>query len=393
MPEVPSGPDELTAPARSHIPQVISGLYRAGWSLQAMPPRGRLRRNGQLIELRSAAGHLRLRLFVYKVTSSSRGQARERRIEITSTYRKGLQEQPGYRDVVLGYDTDSGTVVGVDPRRMQHGGRTGNASSFFSPDGLSWHDQTQLLVLPHPALVLPGGLEYQAFFSPNRLAEYLFNIDSIHVGSYNHIGRFAGETGVVTGTFRTRDTPIDAEERLVLEEHKNQTPASAVLLPVHVSTFERQDSSKLRDLRLTPKQLEALLRRAAENGQLGEQFVLRSERKKLAHVGRNDLAARVRWIASETVSAGYDILSFFPDGREKQIEVKATQSSRRVFEISRGEWNAAERLRSTYHIYLVTSVRTRPRIALEIDDPLSWESSGRLTKLSTGWQVTPTIAR
>jgi len=72
-------------------------------------------------------------------------------------------------------------------------------------------------------------------------------------------------------------------------------------------------------------------RRAPEHvtralGQAGELLVLQYERDALSAVGRPDLAERVVHTAEvEGDGAGFDISSFYPDGRPKFIEVKTTQ--------------------------------------------------------------------
>ncbi|HSG95583.1 MAG TPA: DUF3427 domain-containing protein, partial [Afifellaceae bacterium] len=61
-------------------------------------------------------------------------------------------------------------------------------------------------------------------------------------------------------------------------------------------------------------------------GTEGEKLVVEHERKTLSEAGREDLAAKVRHIAlEEGDGAGYDVLSFFADGRPRYIEVKTTR--------------------------------------------------------------------
>jgi len=60
-------------------------------------------------------------------------------------------------------------------------------------------------------------------------------------------------------------------------------------------------------------------------GRNGEELVLTHERERLARVGRDDLARKIRWVSEEDGDGdGYDIASFEPDGRERLIEVKTT---------------------------------------------------------------------
>lgn len=60
-------------------------------------------------------------------------------------------------------------------------------------------------------------------------------------------------------------------------------------------------------------------------GDLGELLVLSYEREKLININRTDLSDRVRHVSAvDGDGAGYDILSFSPEGEKKYIEVKTT---------------------------------------------------------------------
>ena len=62
--------------------------------------------------------------------------------------------------------------------------------------------------------------------------------------------------------------------------------------------------------------------------------------------GKPALANRVRWIAAEDTTAGYDILSFEANGEERHIEVKATKSAKSDFDqfwLTQNEVLVAER--------------------------------------------------
>ena len=86
----------ITAPTRSHLLRVIGALTEAGWRVEHAPDNGYLVRNGQRVVLKSGQEERRFRLFVYKVTGSGRNRPDERRIEITSTYQKGLRRLRDY---------------------------------------------------------------------------------------------------------------------------------------------------------------------------------------------------------------------------------------------------------------------------------------------------------
>lgn len=374
----------VTAPARSHLLAVVRALASAGWTIFRAPDDGALVRNGQLITLRSPDGELRIRLFVYKVTGSGRQKPDERRIEITSTYQKGLARIPGHSDVVLGYDADHDVFVGVDPQRIGHGGPTGNASSFFDRDGLAWPRKDEILVRPRSAKLFPGELEFHAFVKPPRLAEYLFSLDDVHDGTYVGGGRYAGTpVGSSVSTLATSDAH---GERLILDGPKSRRTRRPVSQPV-MDAYEKGDAKALSRKKISPEEFLELKRRMEENGRLGEEFVLNHERRALRNAGKVRLAANVRWVSQESVCEGFDILSFEANGDEKWIEVKSTSGSLRTFEISDHEWRTCCSAGAKYYIYRVTNVRNKPKIE-SIRDPKQLEAQGRITKSATGWRVT-----
>lgn len=106
-------------------------------------------------------------------------------------------------------------------------------------------------------------------------------------------------------------------------------------------------------------------------GKAGEAFVVDVERKRLAEAERDDLAQRVRWVADlDGDGAGYDVLSFNPDGGERLIEVKTTNGAARTpFFLSRTEFDLSIERPSDWYIYRVHLFSGRPRI-FTISPPL-----------------------
>jgi hypothetical protein len=101
-------------------------------------------------------------------------------------------------------------------------------------------------------------------------------------------------------------------------------------------------------------------------GAYGEEAVYKSERGRLAQMGRDDLARRVRWVSKEDGDgAGYDILSFDDQGRERFLEVKTTLGSRKTpFFITRNEKEFSDEAGDRFRIYRLHDAAKSPRAFL-----------------------------
>jgi hypothetical protein len=376
----------LAAPAKSHLLVVVRSLLASGWVLDTVPEGGALVRNGQKVMLKSDRVDLRFRLFVYKVTGSSRGRPEERRIEITSTYQKGLPRLEKFLDIVLGYDPTTDLYVGVDPQRIKHGGPTGNASSFFDKEGLTKQDR--ISVLQRKAALFVKGIEYHAFFDAKRLPEYFFNLDEIHSGTYLGDGPFSGKSRAARRAV-SLEVPEEAAHGDVLVLTAPQYTRRDRAPKVSKSTIEAFEKgvTPRKKRKITPEELLKIKLVMEENGRLGEEHVLNAERKRLKKANRADLAARVRWVSQESVAEGYDIISFEDTGVERFIEVKATAGKQNTFEMSDNEWKEACRLGERYLICRVTNVRDDPSKTY-IRNPRQLEIEGKVQKTTTGWRVT-----
>ncbi len=97
------------------------------------------------------------------------------------------------------------------------------------------------------------------------------------------------------------------------------------------------------------------------HGDLGELFVYDLEKNYLTKIGRSDLAEKVQHVAKEGDGHGYDIKSFYENGAEKFIKVKATNaSSGSTFNISKNEFSFLQTHLNNavvYHVHNVNNER------------------------------------
>ena len=364
----------------------MRALAEAGWRAISIPERGRLERNRQIIEFRTPTSRIIARFSIYAV--GDRGEAHrrdERRIEITTTYQSGLERVPEYLDVVLGYDRQNDSYVGLAPDRLEFGGEQHNASSSVDPDALTSVPTDSILIRPHAIRIL-GQLEYQAIFKPPRLAEYIFNLASIHSGVYVGNGPFSGRIRRVRNMTKVLTVPDynATGARLVLSiprlPNRKPQPSSA-----SVEAYEENNWEALADL--TPEEFEAIRRRWAEIGERGEYYAFRHEKRRLRSAGKGDLADRVEWVSRKAVGKGYDIESFEIDGSPRVIEVKATTGKGMIFFMSDNEWAIATQRADEYYIYRVIDVDDQPVISTIMRNPATAEQGGKLMRVSTGWRI------
>jgi len=141
------------------------------------------------------------------------------------------------------------------------------------------------------------------------------------------------------------------------------------------------------------EQMEAIARkydvagRDARNralGRAGEERILAHERTSLVTAGRTDLAERIRWVSqADGDGAGYDILSFDTNGRERLIEVKTTNGWERTpFHITRNELGVAEARRDNWRLVRLWNFAREPR-AFELHPPLE----AHVSLMATSYQA------
>lgn len=116
-------------------------------------------------------------------------------------------------------------------------------------------------------------------------------------------------------------------------------------------------------------------------GRAGEQLVFDHEKQSLRSQNLPRLAERVRWVADvDGDGAGYDILSFEPNGDRRLLEVKTTNGWERTpFHITPNELAVADANREEWELIRVWNFARKPE-AFSIRPPL--ESHVELTPTS-----------
>ena len=112
--------------------------------------------------------------------------------------------------------------------------------------------------------------------------------------------------------------------------------------------------------------------RARALGEAGELFVFQAEQNWLSSNGRDDLAAKVRWVAKEDGDgAGFDILSFSRRGEERWLEVKTTNGPPTTpFWISENERRVSEDNPDTFRLTRLFDFSRQPG-AFRLKPPLT----------------------
>lgn len=160
--------------------------------------------------------------------------------------------------------------------------------------------------------------------------ERCFPIRSSH---FEKVLRFYGVDEEITGkvTWQRYETILAVADALKAELGVYGSPTAieiqsymwviSYLLPQIEATVSLQSSFDFAEELLARQKREMEKQRI---GLLGEQFIFNSEKERLTSAGRSDLANKVRLVAVENESCGYDVLSFTVSADEIHIEVKTT---------------------------------------------------------------------
>jgi Domain of unknown function (DUF3883) len=171
----------------------------------------------------------------------------------------------------------------------------------------------------------------------------------------------------------------EVTQQIAARPQLEDAAGKAVELPAAMPLIERFDTVRVEPPTLELKVREPdtyrpsvlsqrdYLQREARNqslGLAGEEFVVHYERWRLIQRGHEQLADRIEHTSKvRGDGAGYDVLSFEEDGRERFIEVKTTAYSKETpFFISDGELSFANSHDLEFHLYRVFEFRRAPRM-------------------------------
>ena len=107
-------------------------------------------------------------------------------------------------------------------------------------------------------------------------------------------------------------------------------------------------------------------------GEAGEALLFEAEQRRLSEACRDDLSAKVRWVAKEDGDgAGYDILSFTRSGAPRWLEVKTTNGPQSTpFYLTANEHRVAEANRDAFRLVRVFDFSRQPS-AFRLKPPLA----------------------
>ncbi len=169
---------------------------------------------------------------------------------------------------------------------------------------------------------------------------------------------------------RELQSPTGFEESLDLLFEKPPSPdvANKKFVDLNVSRLVRKFDPAERDMR------------NRNLGKRGEELVFNWERTRLLRSSL-DLAKRVRWVSQDDGDgAGFDILSFELDGRERLVEVKTTVGDISTpFYISKNEVELSRERPNAFKLVRLFDFAKSPR-AFELSPPL--DSQVRLEPIS-----------
>jgi len=150
---------------------------------------------------------------------------------------------------------------------------------------------------------------------------------------------------------------ITEEARKEVVESNNTTNKKDIINTIDIVSPEKKYSS--------PRKIdwENVNKNRAITGLKGEEIAVEIEKDYLKSINRKDLAEKVKQVSINGDGDGYDILSYFPDGQEKYIEVKSSKNpNSNSFNISSNELDFMKRNQYNYQIWRMFNINESDEI-------------------------------
>lgn len=221
-----------------------------------------------------------------------------------------------------------------------------------------------------------GRSEGSIEFKHQNISAVLCDLEMQWLGGYAPRGNY--QNLLAQEVIRQIDAEPDIDRAALLDVERpavlpsNPDFGSIKVEPPEIRTSVREPSSTERIQRKFKRDYLAREARNASLGLAGEEFILQFEEWRLHKHKCPHLASRIEHIARKDDGAGFDILSFEIDGKERLIEVKTTSYAKETpFYLSQAEVEFSKSNEANYRLYRLYDFRLSPQL---------FELSGRIDK-------------
>lgn len=204
-------------------------------------------------------------------------------------------------------------------------------------------------------------------FKHQNISAVLRDLDMQWLGGYAPKGNY--QNLLAQEVVRQIDAEPDIDRAALLDvERPAVLPSSPdfnsiVVDPPEARKSVREPSSSERIPRKFKRDYLAREARNASLGLAGEEFILQFEEWRLHQHCCRHLASKIEHTARSDDAAGFDILSFEIDGRERFIEVKTTSYAKETpFYVSQAELEFSKSNEANYRLYRLYEFRLSPRL-------------------------------
>jgi len=207
-------------------------------------------------------------------------------------------------------------------------------------------------------------------YKHRNISAVLRDADCPYVDGYKPLSNYQGVLVEAVERVLLGSELFDRAARLATERPAVDAavPANDVIIvtPPEPSRPHQEINEKPAAYERKPLKRDYLAREAQnrELGLAGEHFVVSYEQHRLKQDGHDKLAEKVEHVAeTQGDGAGFDVLSFEADGRERWIEVKTTAFAiESAFFISPNELACSRSYADRYHLFRLFDFRQRPRM-------------------------------